>query len=147
MLEPLSIAAAAAALATSLLRCIDSLHTIQQRISTVDHSFHNLQTELTSLQKQVHTVESPSLSKQFQRSEYQYLWTDFDHAVRECKRMIGGLERQLGRIARIKGGMLGARKVKKALGIWWRGVEIEMILKEIRIYRRSMKMSLQFIAV
>jgi predicted nucleic acid-binding Zn-ribbon protein len=146
MLEPLSIAAAAAALATSLLRCIDSLHTIQQRISTVDHSFHNLQTELTSLQKQVYTVES-SLSKQFQRSEYQYLWTDFDHAVRECKRMIGEMERQLGRIAGIEGGMLGARKVKKALGIWWRGVGIEMILKEIRIYRRTMKMSLQFIAV
>jgi hypothetical protein len=146
MPEPVSIAAASAALATSLLRCIDSLHTISQRISTSDDSLTNLEKELLSLKTQVHSVET-SLSKQYTRSGYQQYWHDFDEAVTQCRRKIGDMERQLGRIAKIEGRWFGGTKVKKALGIWWTGVGVGVILEEIKIYRRTMKTSLQFIAV
>lgn len=57
------------------------------------------------------------------------------------------MERQLGRIANIEGGWFGGTKVKKALGVWWTGVGVGLVLEEIKIYKRTMKMSLQFIAV
>ena len=57
------------------------------------------------------------------------------------------MEHHLARIARTEGGLLGARKVKSAFKMWWMGVGMELILEEIRIYRRTMKISLQFITV
>ena len=62
MPEPLSIAAACATIATSLLRCIDTLVTIHAHITTSSHALHILQTELQSLQKQVLAVQSSPLS-------------------------------------------------------------------------------------
>ena len=56
----------------------------------------------------------------------------------------------LAEIERKEGGVFGGKKgknVQRAVGIWIRKVGIEMVLKEIGIYRRSMKMALQFIAV
>src|ERR1700730_1332998 len=108
MPEPLSIVAAAATLATSLLRCIDCLRTIHQRITTVDQALENLQTELKALQRQVGAVRS----KQFQQSGYDEYWTEFNHAVQQCKRKVGDMEHHLARIAGTEGGLFGARKVK-----------------------------------
>lgn len=61
--------------------------------------------------------------------------------------MVWAMEKQLERIANIDRGLFGEKKVKKALGVWWTEIGAEVKLEEIKIYRRTMKMSLQFLAL
>ena len=63
--------------------------------------------------------------------------------------MILVLETELASLAEIekKARVWGGKKVQTAVGIWIKRVGIDMKLTEIKIYRRTMKMSLHFITV
>jgi len=152
MVDPISIATAAAGLVGVCVKLSGQLYTFVSKVRNVDESIQTLQFEINSLSLALGSIklsfEDPLLAEAISNSQARHErrhWQNVRHSLDHCLNTLTRLDGILGNVENCEGQFLV--NVRKRIRLDMKSGEMLLLKEQIASCRRTLQLSLQLITV